>query len=528
MRRELSIVGRVARQPRRNKSARVATARRSNEWSERVPAPHLTLPHVVVGGSAMVAQMATTKVASRSAPQEAAKPEKSGTFSPTAVFDRIRAEQEQKSTSGNRNGNIIGKKMKTAAPSRKYPKRQQTRIDLTSASARIRGGVSNHIDKMIQDLAEQKPTAVTLSDFHDHGLDSSPDGRLRNAKFLYHELPIRIAQRVVELRSLPHGLSEMRPIIALGDMYRGYLRKLVNAPRPRYATREEDAQFTALLKSIFLEHSSVVQQMALGVIEFREELHAHPTATWDQDIQRDIDAVLNRFYTARIGLRLLVEQHIMSGENRPGFSGVIQSACTPFDLARQAAEDARYLCDRHLGESPQITLHGALDATFTYVPSHIHYCITELLKNSCRATVEHHRANGGDGEIPPVRIVIARGNEDVTIKVSDEGGGIPRSDMEKVWTYLHSSAARPDALSGRNGGQRDSSALAGYGVGMPLSRLYAEYFGGSMEVKSMESLGTDAYLHLNRLGWGCENLPELVLHSPGNLTSTANGDEAGV
>jgi pyruvate dehydrogenase kinase 2/3/4 len=51
------------------------------------------------------------------------------------------------------------------------------------------------------------------------------------------------------------------------------------------------------------------------------------------------------------------------------------------------------------------------------------------------------------------------------------------------------------------------AVLAGYGYGLPLSRLYARYFGGDMQVISMEGYGTDAYLHINRLGNVQEPLP---------------------
>ncbi|CAM9885432.1 unnamed protein product, partial [Phaeothamnion confervicola] len=33
--------------------------------------------------------------------------------------------------------------------------------------------------------------------------------------------------------------------------------------------------------------------------------------------------------------------------------------------------------------------------------------------------------------------------------------------------------------------------LAGYGVGLPLSRVYARYFGGDLVLLSMEGFGTD-------------------------------------
>jgi pyruvate dehydrogenase kinase 2/3/4 len=53
--------------------------------------------------------------------------------------------------------------------------------------------------------------------------------------------------------------------------------------------------------------------------------------------------------------------------------------------------------------------------------------IFELLKNSMRAVVER---NGVDADtFPAIKMVFAEGKEDITIKISDEGGGIPRSGM---------------------------------------------------------------------------------------------------
>ncbi len=40
--------------------------------------------------------------------------------------------------------------------------------------------------------------------------------------------------------------------------------------------------------------------------------------------------------------------------------------------------------------------------------------------------------------------------------------------------------------------------LAGFGFGLPLSRVYARYFGGDLNVVSIEGFGTDAYVHLKR------------------------------
>jgi pyruvate dehydrogenase kinase 2/3/4 len=34
-----------------------------------------------------------------------------------------------------------------------------------------------------------------------------------------------------------------------------------------------------------------------------------------------------------------------------------------------------------------------------------------------------------------VEVVFAEGLEDIAIKISDKGGGIPRSGMERLWSY---------------------------------------------------------------------------------------------
>jgi pyruvate dehydrogenase kinase 2/3/4 len=92
------------------------------------------------------------------------------------------------------------------------------------------------------------------------------------------------------------------------------------------------------------------------------------------------------------------------------------------------------MCRRRYGEAPEVSIHGRSDLTFQYVPTHLHYILMELLKNSMRATIEYH----GVENMPPIRVVIADGerNEDVVIKVSDEGGGISRSNMTRIWSYL--------------------------------------------------------------------------------------------
>lgn len=44
------------------------------------------------------------------------------------------------------------------------------------------------------------------------------------------------------------------------------------------------------------------------------------------------------------------------------------------------------------------------------------------------------------------------------------------------------------------------------GIGLTLSRIYAEYWGGELQVMTMDGHGTDAYVRIPRLGTNTENL----------------------
>lgn len=93
------------------------------------------------------------------------------------------------------------------------------------------------------------------------------------------------------------------------------------------------------------------------------------------------------------------------------------------------------------------------DLTFAYVPGHLSHIVFELLKNSLRAVVERFgpeyedrmvadsSSSGSSGGYPPIKVIVVEGSEDITIKISDEGGGIPRSAIPLIWTYMYTTMA---------------------------------------------------------------------------------------
>lgn len=249
-----------------------------------------------------------------------------------------------------------------------------------------------------------------------------------------------------------------------------------------------------------MRHNDVMPTMAMGIQQLKEDLGRKVGLNEIPEIHQFLD----RFYMSRIGIRMLIGQHIaLHNSPPPTYIGLICTSVSPVEVAQNAIDDARSACMRTYGSAPEVHVYGDPNFTFPYVPTHLHQMLFELIKNSLRAVQE--RFQDADHECPPIRVVVADGIEDVTIKISDEGGGIPRSGLPKIWTYLYSTAKNPVVLDRQD--HELPNVMAGYGYGLPISRLYARYFGGDLQVISMEGYGTDAYLHLNRLGNVQEPLP---------------------
>ncbi|SAM02551.1 hypothetical protein [Absidia glauca] len=288
-----------------------------------------------------------------------------------------------------------------------------------------------------------------------------------------------------------NGNTQMHPSVPIGHRYYTNLETFQAPPE----ISEYNLSFTKTIEAIKRRHDPVVTTVAQGILEYKERLNGNV-------IDTQVQQFLDRFYMSRIGIRMLIGQHsalYRSQSHGKDYVGVICTRTNIKEIALDAIANARFICEEHYGlfKAPEVQMFCPADIEFMYVPSHLNHMLFELLKNSLRAVVERFGPDYED-EFPAIKVVIAYGREDITIKISDEGGGIPRSGIPLVWTYMYTTAQAQELEPEYS--QSDFKApMAGFGYGLPLSRLYARYFGGDLKLISMEGYGTDVYLHLNRL-----------------------------
>ncbi|XP_055388228.1 pyruvate dehydrogenase (acetyl-transferring) kinase, mitochondrial isoform X2 [Condylostylus longicornis] len=338
------------------------------------------------------------------------------------------------------------------------------------------------------------PSPLSIKQFIDFGRNACEQ---KSFIFLRKELPVRLANIMKEIALLPEVLLTTNSCSQVSQWYAKSFEDIIqfekSEPTPKILQN-----FCNTLVMIRNRHSDVVQTMAQGVLEMKETYGDSVEATMETSIQYFLD----RLYMSRISIRMLINQHTMLfgqlNEDKGRHIGCLDPTCDISAVVRDAYENSRFLCDQYYLCSPElkVTEHNEIDNLLPintcYVPSHLYHILFELFKNSMRAVVEHHDHDKSD-QLPPVRVLISRGHEDICIKMSDEGGGIPRSSVDHLFKYMYSTAPQPSKSD------YYTVPLAGYGYGLPISRLYARYLHGDLILLSTEGFGTDAVIYLKAL-----------------------------
>lgn len=424
-------------------------------------------------------------------------------------------------------------------------------------------------DNDVARLAAKPLHPLTLADLCKHGRPPlSEEALLSSANFTLSILPSRLAHRIQSLRSLPYIVVANPNVSKIHENYVHSLSTLLPYAEEHIEDLTGEIAFTEAMADLVQTHNNTISILARGFLEARKYISA-------QEVTRFLDEHLR----ARIGTRLVAEQHIalhfssqphneLNGHEtkqleQSTYIGVIDTALKPASIIRNCEATVGEICELKYGVRPTVKIIGDVDTTIAHIPMHLEYILTELLKNSFRATIE------AGMESEPVEITIApapanepqtqdikskpgklarhtdgvvsnydQGSVDcasgsnkpdisasanikplsqstpgVTIRIRDRGGGIKPENYDKLWEYgfttFNEDEINEKTSSGGNGGGAldvissgagGVSSLAGLGYGLPLGRAYAEYFGGGIAVQSLWGWGTDVYLSLRGVG----------------------------
>eukprot|EP00056_Hartaetosiga_gracilis_P007306 m.106673 g.106673 ORF g.106673 m.106673 type:complete len:440 (-) comp12677_c0_seq6:1442-2761(-) len=320
---------------------------------------------------------------------------------------------------------------------------------------------------------------------------------LRSGAFLREALPVRLARRILDIYSLPyicgtnpHIQAILNTYIDLFDMFTSF---------PPITTIEEEKEFVTILKDNLDRARPLLPRLAKA----SNELAPH------MDKNR-LSEFVTLMIKSRIGRRVLAEQHIELHRQyfNPRDSNVDDIGAVTMNLdaiaiAKEVFARVQDICRSSYGIAPQLKVVTSTDVKLPYLKSHLEYMFLELFKNATRATIEHFIAQGSEGDLPPVKLEAFPIRTRTTFCISDNGGGIPseieNSVMEYSFTTVGSAKSAKKSDSNVIGHALSSNPMAGEGFGLPMTKTYAQYFGGDLTFENIHHHGVQFFLRLKHL-----------------------------
>mmetsp|Transcript_19272 Transcript_19272/g.34834 ORF Transcript_19272/g.34834 Transcript_19272/m.34834 type:complete len:588 (-) Transcript_19272:185-1948(-) len=309
-------------------------------------------------------------------------------------------------------------------------------------------------DSTVEKYAALEPEVLSLKQMLEFGKQSYNDDMLiKSAKYVHRELPIRLARRLLDLQLLPYIVVTNPHIKRVYNQY--YVSFETLRRFPAIKDKQGNQEFTQLLRQHLDQHAPMLESLATGLRECKSKDLVGACL--------QMDSFFDTMISSRVTRRVLAEQHLHFNTRRPGYAGVICLALDVQETLLFAVQKARQVCVETYGSAPEVRIAGdgiealangrvaAPTAPFSsygysggkssgglkipYIPAHIDYMLYELLKNSMRAVMEHHLPRGDASALPPIQVLICNSHNDLSFRISDEGGGIHPSIVERVWSY---------------------------------------------------------------------------------------------
>ena len=336
------------------------------------------------------------------------------------------------------------------------------------------------------DLASKKGTHINFIDLL-RNINNKKNKEILT-KHIYNEIPIRLANRVINLNDLPFGLSKNHSIHKVRSWYLTSFIEMINLKNEDL----DSIKFHNSIETIYKRHSDTFLTMSKGIYELKMENKI-------TDIEAPImQKFLNKFYSNRTEIRILLEHFLSLNNNLPKKNsyGIINLKTNPLTILNNVLDQLQSICYEDLQNIIIINTKNHIELPF--IDHYLHYILFELIKNSIQATREKNNIN----KIYNPFITININNLDenwIVIKIEDNGIGIKHDNLKKIWYYSFSTT--PIDKNDINDNIDFSPILSGFGHGLPISDIYMNFFNSdnyNIKIESIYGKGTIVYLFLKK------------------------------
>lgn len=358
-------------------------------------------------------------------------------------------------------------------------------------------------------------------------------------------LLVMTCQQLDLIQKVPYIVLLNPKIELTHSLYLKTLQSLLSFNYP-YDLYDQD-KMIMIMQQFLNDHEDTLLTLSTGL----QEVIDH-NSKFDNNINYDslISNFLHKHLLIRIKMKLIATHYLelMEHQNRSTDSftnnnnnnklkqiGILDSEVNLNKLIRHNFDFIIDLC--HLQYDPALLpelnitsiyngkkKENNTDVVVPMIPIIFEYIMTEILKNSVRASIENSMKQkkklGPLSSRIDVKIHKERKeySNELIIKISDQGGGIPPSIEPHIFEYSYSTLNNKHIKRKRNNNNNNNNQMeenlnlsgdvqptnnniAGMGFGLPLCKLYMELFDGKLDIQSLYGYGTDTYLTIPLPEW---------------------------
>lgn len=214
---------------------------------------------------------------------------------------------------------------------------------------------------------------------------------------------------------------------------------------------------------------------------------------WETPVILD-DTVMD-FLRGRLGVQLLLDHALAP-------CGVVETDCDLRTVLEEAISEAHLLCEANYSHlvtaAPEVVIVSqTIDRkdSFTIVKPWVHYVLVELLKNGMAVSMERMTNDENTCNLLPPKMYISIDDHHespeenyLSIDIMDQGGGFSNPELAKstdvLFDFVRTKDKVWDRLDDQQTYSQTRSPMQGLGVGLCLSRLMMQHFGGTVELSS--------------------------------------------
>ncbi|KAK8065665.1 hypothetical protein PG997_012412 [Apiospora hydei] len=284
--------------------------------------------------------------------------------------------------------------------------------------------------QVLDEWVAKEARPISLRQLMVFGRSLTESRLLSSANYVRTELPTRIAHRLRDMQRLPYVVVTNPHISDVYDLY--YTAFDMFRRVKEIKTLDENDRFCQDIARMLRAHLTVIPKLAMGILECRGLMP-----------QEELDIFMNTILKSvgsrqRISRRVIAEQHLALSEtfNAPWFSpgakvseefiGEVFLKCVARDVIERCGTAVQELARSANPPDviiPEIKIDGHLGAAFPYILSHLEPSPEEVQREK------------GHAPPPPIEVTLCEAQQHVIVRISDQGGGIPRDILPYLWSF---------------------------------------------------------------------------------------------